>query len=1538
MSITVDTINLRFNVKPDYNQQQLQKLADDLKQSQRETANTRKEIDKFTQKIISMQDELSTLKYRRHELQQQPSLSKKEEKELARLNVTINKTQLELDGARNHMAELSATHTEQVQKMQDMEKQMQQETRSANLYAMSLNQLRERQRDLNAILNNLSPNNEMYQQLKDELDGVNQRMKELRKEGLKLHDDMDLTEMSVKELTERLTALNESFRDCDPNDDDFERYATEIKRTQKRLDELNAALKEADKEELKFHNDVKLSDLTIEQLNERLHALQTAFRTCDPNSDEFKVYAEKIEETKDRIEDLRKTAENTKSSLKTFLENFNRFAWAFQFAKQGIDKVVQWADQYVQAFAKMDEAMTDVMKYTGQTKAEVEHMNEAFQQMTTRTAREELNALAGAGGRLGITAERDIVGFVSAADKINVALGDDLGQGAIDQIGKLTMVFGEDKKKGLEGAMLATGSAINVLGASSSANTGFITEFTSSMAGMAVNANIAQTDIMGYASALSQAGIEGQTASGVFAQLITKMFTDPAKFAKAAGLEVKTFTQTLKTDANQAILQFLEGLKAKGGFESLAPALKSLKMQGTQAVPVISSLINKMDELKTAQKTAREAYDEGTSIIDEFNNANSSAAAKLDIAKKAMNDEAAALGQKLMPIVEGSIKTGTMGLKIISSAISFTYEHRTSLITLAATIATITTLWQSHAIWQAVVNGWNKTLTIGNKALTASMVLLRSAGVALQATWALLTKGMQGYIVVMRAARMASLTNPWIALATVLTVVGVAIYGMAKAWQNSNQALRQQTPAYRAAIAHAKDMQDISKRVSSETAKEISVIQHLTTVIRSNAYSVDERRAAIRRLESIVPGYHASIDKEGRLIEQNTNKLTEYVKQLKNAAKAQAYADKMAEIAQEQLNNDLQLSRKQNNLKHVDAELDRGRRTGEYASDVKIRYNRTTNSYDEVEQNERLTKKLEERKKQENAVNEALKKREELNRRQQQLETQMQKDGIVSEVTVSGTRQTQAMPPISATPSNEETDKERNARLKKLREEHREQEALLKAQYEENLLIEKQSWQDRLLTDEEYHQRQFTYEQEYLENLAQLRRKYGASESDIQEVVNQEIDLVIKRANYQREQQQRQMNEELQMTQMSYQADLIAIEQQMWNHEFTTEEEYQNKKLEAEIDYQLRRKAIIEQYGGDATEAQNALDQAQLQAARDNSERKAKELEMLFGGRNQDGSKAPKMSTAEKLQALDDNAEILGWKKKEEMKTQILQEEEQKRQDIQQAAMDATQQLLNSASQLFQAMQQRETAAIDAKYKKLINTAKKQGKDTTKLEEQQEAEKQAVQKKYAQKQFLITVLQIVANTAQGISKTIAELGMPLAIPFVAAAAAAGAAQLAAAKMASDQAAGLYEGGYSDDYQEGYTKKGDPKKQAGVIPVHQNEFVANHRAVANPQVRPVLDVIDRHQRMGDISVLNSTRLLEEAYGQGRYRGGYTRSTGSGESRDNSFDTEDSPSTINLPSSTVAILERIEQNTARSLTVRSLREEIAHEEHLESNARR
>ena len=75
--------------------------------------------------------------------------------------------------------------------------------------------------------------------------------------------------------------------------------------------------------------------------------------------------------------------------------------------------------------------------------------------------------------------------------------------------------------------------------------------------------------------------------------------------------------------------------------------------------------------------------------------------------------------------------------------------------------------------------------------------------------------------------------------------------------------------------------------------------------------------------------------------------------------------------------------------------------------------------------------------------------------------------------------------------------------------------------------------------------------------------------------------------------------------------------------------------------------------------------------------------------------------------------------------------------------------------------------------------------------------------------------------------------------------------------------------------EGYTAKGDPNDTAGVIPVHKNEFVANHEAVANPAVKQFLDVFDLAQKRGTIRMLNTTQILEQVRTRsGRLSGGYS----------------------------------------------------------------
>lgn len=1223
------------------------------------------------------------------------------------------------------------------------------------------------------------------------------------------------------------------------------------------LEKAKADYQKLDQQKTEYVKNNKLETMTIHELSQEYRAYQQLLRNLDPRSDYYKQTQDYLDALKNRMSELNRRTVETKSSLQKFAEGFNHIAFAITNALAIKDRIVQWADQYVQSFAQMDEAMTDVMKYTGQTKREVEEMNETFKRMETRTAREELNALAGAAGRLGITARKDIEGFVSAADKINVALGDDLGEGAIDQIGKLTMVFGEDKKKGLEGAMLATGSAINVLGASSSANTGFITEFTSRMAGMAVNARISQTDIMGYASALSQAGIEGETASGVFAQMITKMFTDPAKFAKAAGLEVKAFTDLLKTDANQAILQFLEGLKSKGGFDSLAPALKSLQMQGTQAVPVISSLINKMGELKQAQQTAATAYEQGTSIIDEFNNANSSAAAKLEIAKKGLNDVSVELGQKLMPIVESGLTTSKVVLQILSEVAGFVTRNITTLSRLA----------------------------VGVGAYTAAVQIATNA----TKIWAAVTKA-----------------TPW----------GLVLGGIA--------AVLVAYDKYKTRLAETRKLQEELNKVDADAttkyAEQSREVKRLDAALRDERVSIDERRKALDRLKAIIPEYNGMLDEEGRLTRDNKKAIDDYLVSLQKQIRLKAYQDKLEELYTRQ------------------AAQEEEQRT---ASD-KYWNTRQTNTLQGgngpvMSLMRRLG--IGEEASLKRALDAADKSLSDTNGKITTLENRI-KDlgGSVISTTGSTPQPPEVTPePAGSGSGSGKSDSEMKKEQTERDRQRRELEAQAKAAWEREKIELRQQYQGKKQLQDEWHQKEFQSEQKYIARLLEIRRDHGAKESDLMEVQNMELDAIAREANRREELRKRNQQESLRNLDRMQGEEEIALAQQRLDGEITTQEEFDRKKLELELKYQRLRLQALTQGSDEYRAAQRQLLSLELQE-KQQQQKDAEGFTSSYQNTNNSilHDHFSQADSWEEMLRLNDEyrqQDLISEQQYQQNKTDILQAAADERTRIEQAAQQAVGDLMQSASQLFSAMQQRETSAVEAKYKKLIAAAKKQGKDTTRLEEQKQQEIDAINKKYAQKQFQMNVLKIIADTAVGIAQLWMNPGYPWAIPLTAVVAASGAMQLASAKAAADQAAGLYEGGYSEEYQEGYTRKGNPRKQAGVIPVHQNEFVANHKAVANPEVRPVLDVIDRHQKAGDIQMLNSTRMLEEAYGSGRYRGGYTQATAGEDSGEDGSGNRQQGYTDMLET-----LRRIEANTADALTVREVRDAIRRIERLEQNARR
>lgn len=596
----------------------------------------------------------------------------------------------------------------------------------------------------------------------------------------------------------------------------------QIKALSKELKYVNSQMKTLQRTSVDIDKVMKnLSTTGPKELRQTLKAINAELSSgrVQRGSEEWAKYAKAAREVKEELKKISDETDIAERSLSQVIADKAQRYWAlYTIGSDVLNQIYSYASQKVQAFAQMDEAMSQVTKYTGMARDEVKGLNEDFKKMDTRTAREQLNALAGDAGRLGIQAKDQVLEFVDAADKINVALGEDLGEDAVKNIGKLAMMFGEDKTKGMRAAMLATGSAINEVAQNCSAAEPFLVNFTARVAGAAHQAGIAQADILGFAASMDENMLREETSATAYQNILMKMYTSTEKFADAAGIELQTFSDLLRTDANEALLQFAEGLSKKGGLADLAPLFGDLKTEGAGVSAVLSVMAGKADEIRARQALANKAYQEGTSILKEFDVQNNTVQAGLDKAKKRANDLAVELGERLQPIMAEGLHLTSATTKIMISVLDFSMKHKTELIAIAAayvlyngaikahnaylTISngitkTATTLRIIHAAATANLagnlTGANKILTIfnanmiksaaGQKAATAAVYLFSAAKAAL-------TGNIKTATVAVRALWTTLNLNPFVAIATAVLAAGTAIYAFTSRTTEADKAMK----------------------------------------------------------------------------------------------------------------------------------------------------------------------------------------------------------------------------------------------------------------------------------------------------------------------------------------------------------------------------------------------------------------------------------------------------------------------------------------------------------------------------------------------------------------------------------------------------------------------------------------------------------------------------------------------------------------------------------------------------------------------------
>lgn len=791
-----------------------------------------------------------------------------------------------------------------------------------NLSDASLGQLEKAARHLKGQMKAVSDPAD-YAKLEEQLSKVKDQMlhlkgatKQAEAEAQRMTQTLNnLQHASIDDLNFTRAKIRSKMNSIDPSSDSYAQSAAKLKLVDAELERIRLSeqkvvtlMQQYDNEIDKANVDIKetkrqmqlvdntlahLKTSSVRDLEYSMKVLNQEMRGLDRGSEAFKQMQMQAKQLKTELEAVRAEGQAQQSWIGRTADWFNRMQGVILGVIAAISGLTFTVKSCVEKFASMDEEMTNVRKYTGQTADEVERMNEDFKKMDTRTAREKLNQLAGDAGRLGITASSMVEEFVDGADKINVALGDDLGDDAVKDIGKLALMFGEDKTKGLRGAMLATGSAVNELAQNSSASAGYLVDFTARVAGVGKQAGFTQAQIMGLASVLDQNMQQDETAATAVQNLLAKMFQDSAKFAKIAGLNVKEFSKTLKEDANGALLQFLAALRSKGGFAQLAPMFEEMKMDGSRATGVLTVLADKLDDIKVAQDLATKSYAEGTSVLNEFNTQNESVRAELDKAKKRFQDLAIELGQKLYPAARYCISAANLGVRALSTLVDFVRDYWKVLVVLTAAIVTYTTISKAKLIVDKAQMIWLNIMILREKAHIFLMGLKTSALKTMAIVQMALTKEIKLTTAAQMLWNKVLLANPITAVIAVVAGLTAAFVTLSKETSTAEQAQH--------------DFNDAVSDANKQAADEEAVIMRLVSAIQSNTNAESDRKAALEELNGKLMREHlGNITEEAVRTGQATRQIQSYIDMMKKKIVIDGLQKKLAEsIAKQAEDEDL---------------------------------------------------------------------------------------------------------------------------------------------------------------------------------------------------------------------------------------------------------------------------------------------------------------------------------------------------------------------------------------------------------------------------------------------------------------------------------------------------------------------------------------------------------------------------------------------------------------------------------------------------------
>lgn len=636
---------------------------------------------------------------------------------------------------------------------------------------------------------------------------------------------------------------------------------------------------------------------TFTALNREVRALSRELRNLSPGTEEFQQRATQLREARTHFNRVREEINQVNSTLTeastrtSRLGDIIRGVFAGNLITGFFSTLAGKARESVGELLKVSDLMTGVEKTTGLASSQVRELWNEFDNLNTRTSKQELLNIAQIGGRLGITDKEQIKEFTEQIDKIYVALGDSF-QGGLEEVttkvGKLKNLFAETKEQNYGEALNAIGSALNELGANGSSSEQNITEFATRIGALPSVLKPSIEKTLGLGAAFEESGIDAEVASSGYSRFMSIAGNNLDTFARQMKLTKKEASELFNSRPEEFFLRFGESLKGLGA-EQTAGVLKGLKLNTVEIQKALGTAGDNANRFRELMNLSGQAMKDGTSIQNEFNKVNENTAAIWDKIKKVFAETFTSdtMSQwfggfiKLLGWFTGVTSQAGDGVKVFRERIAFLMKAivvcTTAFISYRAAVylSSIAT----KAAWQQTIL-YNAAMKVAN----ATTAIWKGTILLLSAAKATLTGNTIRATAAMRTFNLVTKTNPWGLLLGAITAVVTALVLFSNKQKEVNLQLKIQN--------------DAIKEANVQTAAQEHHLRQLFKTANDTNKSYNERKKAVDELNRLVPQYNKQLTVETANTDKAKQALDRYIESIKAAAREKylkALVDQKAE-------------------------------------------------------------------------------------------------------------------------------------------------------------------------------------------------------------------------------------------------------------------------------------------------------------------------------------------------------------------------------------------------------------------------------------------------------------------------------------------------------------------------------------------------------------------------------------------------------------------------------------------------------------------